>query len=472
MFDLLLTQARKAAFVVRLRPFDPSTPQERSQERYRRIFLTTLASAAARGVSILATLISVPLTLDYLGTERYALWMTINSFFTMLAFADLGMGNGLLNAVSEAHGKDDREAALRYVSSGFFALSGLAGLLAIGFAIIYPSTPWPRVFNVSSPTAVAEAGLATAIFVSLFFASMPLGVSQRVQLGYQEGFINSLWEGLGHLLGLGGVVLAVYLKAGLPWLVLARAGAPALAALLNSGVLFWGTRPWLRPRWQYVTGEATGKIMRLGFLFFVLQLAAALVFSSDNLVAAQVVGPDAVAQYSVPAQMFNIAPILLLMGLSPLWPAYGEAIARGDMAWVRRALGRSLALVVVITGPASILLTLFGARVVKLWVGPNVTPSFLLLLGLGIWMVMQALGSAVAMFLNGVGLIKFQAVMATVMAVSALVMKVLLARLIGTPGIVWGTLIAYAICVAIPCLVVIPRLLSTLSQRASQAHAT
>jgi len=62
--------------------------------------------------------------------------------------------------------------------------------------------------------------------------------------------------------------------------------------------------------------------------------------------------------------------------------------------------------------------------------------------------------------------------MATVMAVSALVMKVLLARLIGTPGIVWGTLIAYAICVAIPCLVVIPRLLSTLSQRASQAHAT
>jgi hypothetical protein len=50
----------------------PPSPREsaaeaRSRERYRRAFLAGIASALARGVSILAVLISLPITLKYLG---------------------------------------------------------------------------------------------------------------------------------------------------------------------------------------------------------------------------------------------------------------------------------------------------------------------------------------------------------------------------------------------------------------------
>src|SRR3982751_421810 len=97
---------RRVLSVVRVRPFDCSTEAGRSQERYRRAALAVLASVAARGVSILTLLLTVPLTVGYLGEERYGLWMAVTSFLGFLVFADLGIGNGLINTISDAHAKN------------------------------------------------------------------------------------------------------------------------------------------------------------------------------------------------------------------------------------------------------------------------------------------------------------------------------------------------------------------------------
>ena len=41
--------------------------------------LTAISSAVAKVITVVTMLISVRLTLNYLGTERYGLWMTISS---------------------------------------------------------------------------------------------------------------------------------------------------------------------------------------------------------------------------------------------------------------------------------------------------------------------------------------------------------------------------------------------------------
>lgn len=449
---------------MRLKPFDISVPEGRANERHRRIALTALFSAAAKGVNVLTVLISVPLTVRYLGVERYGLWMTISSVIAILGFADLGMGNGLLNAISEANGKDDRKMAREYVSSAFFMLSGVATILAVLFVVIYPLISWQRFFNVSSAQAAAEAGPAMSIFIGCFIVNIPLGIVQRVQTGYQEGFINNLWQAAGNLLGLAGVLLVIHLRAGLPWLVLAMAGAPALVSFLNGIVLFKFNRPWLQPEWRRITGTAAKKIFRLGILFFLLQITAALAFSSDNMVAAQILGPKAVALYSIPMKLFGIAPMILSMILYPLWPAYGESVARGDIAWVKRTLNRSLIIALFITVLPSLVLVLFGPQIIKLWVGAAMIPPFLLLLGFAVSTVLQAAGNAVAMFLNGSNIIGFQVVLALMMSVSALIAKIFLAQTLGLSGIIWGTVFAYALFTALPLSFYIPRLLLKLSR--------
>ena len=124
-----------------LTPFDQSTAQGRSDERHRRVALTAAASALAKVLSVGTALISVPLTLHYLGVERFGMWMTVSSLIAMLAFADFGIANGVLSAVAEAHGRDDRAALQRIVSSGFFMLTGIAAALLALFAAVYAHVP-------------------------------------------------------------------------------------------------------------------------------------------------------------------------------------------------------------------------------------------------------------------------------------------------------------------------------------------
>src|SRR5208282_70762 len=106
--------------------------------------------------------------------------------------------------------------------------------------------------------------------------------------------------------------------------------------------------PWLLPARRAFSGVAARKIFDLGILFFVLQCAFVLAYTSDNIVIAQVLGAAAVALYAVPQKLFSSVSTIVSMAINPLWPAYGEALARGDVAWVRRTFFASLRLVLAL----------------------------------------------------------------------------------------------------------------------------
>ncbi len=448
--------------LVRTRGFDTSTEAGRSQERYRRAILTAAAAAFARVVSILTVLITVPLTLQYLGSERYGLWLTISSLMVFLGFADLGLGNGLMNAVSSAFGHDDRDAARTSVSSGFFLLVGIAVILVGLFAAFYSAIPWSSVFRVTSPLAIQEAGPAVAIFVACFALSLPAGVVQRVQMGYQEGFASQLWQGLGSMCGLVAVLAAVHARLGLPLLVLAMSGSPLLATILNALDQFGRRRPWLRPRWKWASAVTCRRLLRVGGSFFVVQLSVALAFTSDNLVVAQVLGAEAVPQYAVPMRLFALLGVALAMAISPLWPAYSEAVVRGDRQWVQRTFRRSLLFSAVGIGIPAGILVFAAPWILTVWVGTSITPTFWLLLGLGVWATIAAVGSAAAMLLNGIGAISFQAVIGVATGVAALGLKILFTEWFGVSGTIWATIVAYSLIAVLPFLWYSRRRLATL----------
>jgi O-antigen/teichoic acid export membrane protein len=461
-FIPLLFRAKRLLLVFRLRPFDTATVGGRSQERYRRVAVTTVSAIAAKSIGALTSLVSVPLTLSYLGPERYGLWMAVGSVVAILTFSDFGIGNGLVNAVSEANGKSDRELARRYISSAFFMLTSVSVLLSIVFGLGYRWIPWHRLFNVHSAVATAEAGPAMAVFFACFVVNIPLGVVNRIQVGYQQGFSNNLWGAVGNVFALCAVILACRRRAGLPWLVLAMAGAPTVATLLNGAVLLGKQRPWLFPSWRYCDLGASRVIFRIGMMFFVLQGAVAVAFSSDNIVLAQVLGPAAVTEYAVPAKMFGVIGMLIATVWAPLWPAYGEALARREFSWVRKTLKRAILLALGMSVPAYAFLVLFATRLLHLWVGNEVAPPFLLLVGFGLWGILTALGNSLAMFLNAAGVIRSQVILSTLMAVVNLALSIFLTHRLGASGPVWGSVISYTALIMLPLVILLPRLVRSL----------
>jgi O-antigen/teichoic acid export membrane protein len=446
----------------------PDGAVHRSRERYRRSALTSLAMLGGRGITIVTTLVTVPIALDYLGAERYGMWMTISSLLALLSFTDLGIGNGLMNAVAEANGRDDKGAASRYISSAYVMLTALAAVLGLAFALIYGLVPWDRVFGVHSPQAVADAGPALAAFAACFLLAMPLSIVQQVRRGYQEGYVSSLFLALGSFIGLVLVLTAIFARAPLPILVLSMAGPPIVVSVVHSIELFAFERRDLRPRLSLVDSAAAGQVLRVGIFFLVLQVAMALGYWSNSIIAAQIVGAAKVSEYYVATKLFLIPTMAGTMLLAPLWPAYREAITRGDAPWVRATLRRSFALIAFGVVPMAAALMVAGPVLIELWVGSAVAPSMSLIAACGLWSILSGWWVAISMFLNGAQLIRFQLVMAVIMTAVNLPLSIWLTFTIGVAGVVWGSVLSYSLLLILPTMLYLPRALRQVERHAAR----
>ena len=233
-------------------------------------------------------------------------------------------------------------------------------------------------------------------FAICFALNLPAGAIQRTQLALQEGFLTDLWQLLGSVMTLLSLLLGIWFRVGLPILVLAIAGAPVLATALN-GIFFFGIRrPDLRPRWRLASLHTVKQIMSVGGLFFVLQIVVSLAFSADGFVVARATGAVNVPEYVIPQRMFSLITMAITMFLTPLWPAYAEAKSRGDGAWVKHTLYKSMTIALSISSIAAIGLLIVSRGLIHWWAGPTINPPMVLLAGLAVWTVMESCGNALA----------------------------------------------------------------------------
>lgn len=449
----------------RLRSLQTSDASARAQERHRRATLSGITAVSARVVAVGTSIVTVPITLSYLGTERFGIWMAISSVLAIISFADLGIGNGLMNAVADANGRNDIQAMKRAISSGLAILVAIAAVLIGCFGVAYRYVDWARLFNAHSQIARMEAGPALFVFALCFALNIPISLVMRVQMGLQEGFRSYLWQLGGSIAGLVGVLAVVHFRAGLPWLLLALAGSPVAVATINGIVFFFVNRRDLLPTLRFVSLASIRQLGNLGFLFLVLQLVCAVALSSDNFIVARLLSPEAATEYAVPQRMFLVVSSMLAMFLAPLWPAYAEAIGRGDHEWVRSTLFRSLKLALIAAGLALAVLVCGGQQIIHLWVGSRVHAPFVMLLGFAVWTVFEVSGNAIAMFLNGASIVKFQVTITTIFGAVCVAAKIMAARHFGSIAMPWTTAAIYCVCVTAPTLIMLPRLLRGIQSR-------
>ncbi len=442
-----LETLRNIFSLVRLRAFDVSTEGGRSKERLRRAALTALAAGLARAVSAATPLVTIKLSLAYLGKERYGLWMAVSSLVGMLGFADLGLGNGLVTFLCRARGRDDLRLARRAVSSTLVILLGVACAMVLCLALLWPFVPWARVVNAQTAQSSGDAQAAAAICLLTFIMSLPLGVVQRTQAGFQEEYHGQLWQAVASILGMLLIVLLVRSSASFPVFLLVVGLAGPMVMALNGLVYFGWQRAELRPGLREWDKETARLMLKQGVWFFVLGVMTLLATQADNLVVAQAQGLASVPSYSIPSRMFGILGSVGMMIYQPMWAANGEAMARGELGWVRRntwrvsMLGTGLVLVI---GIAFILL---ARPVFRLWLGPGFEPSYALTAGLAGWTALISFVGPYFMVLNGANVVRPQVYALAAFTVVSLALKCLFAKYVGTWTVPWAAVVPYAIIV-------------------------
>jgi O-antigen/teichoic acid export membrane protein len=400
----------------------------------------------------LAPLVYVPLARETLDAERFGVWMLVSGLMGFLAFADLGVGYALLNrvtAVQAGEPAQQRQQLSAELTAGYActAFLGLIVLLAWGLW-------WGLASDVSLLVGVVSAAnqpdVATgiAVFAILFALNLPAGLIQKIQIGAQDGQWVGAAQFLASLLTLAALPVALALGGALWLLVVATLG---VQLLVNLGSTAW----WLQRRgclgWGPPAAPHRGRVgalIRSGALFFCLQLVGALAFQSDAIVISHVLGPAAYGDFSVVQRLFLLIGAGLAAGTSGLWPAFGDALARGEWVWLRRTLVRAWyftgAVALISVGALCLAMNLISVR----WLHAASAPAFGLMLALAAWTLLEALGNVSAAVMNSANLQREQLVYGAWMAALAFGGKWWAVAAFGPTGAVMATLAAYlAVCV-------------------------
>lgn len=439
--------------------------------RSRRLAAGVVTGVLTRGAGFAMTLLIVPMTLAYLGPERYGVWVTMISFLAWFSLMDLGIANGLTPALSAAFGQRRYDLGRQYVATAISSLTCIAVLAGALIAMAWGIIDWGRLFNVQEAGLVREISVAMAVAVCLFLFQLPLAVNQRILLAYQEGQVANLSQFSVSAAGLVGVYLATRTEGGLLYLVLGYSGMQVLAALSVTVLLFMWSKLHLRPFVRPKPKEAK-HVLSLGGLFFICQIGTLIIFQKDNILITHYLGPTAATPYNVVWQLFfflNAASIVI----SPyLAPGFGEAFASGDKAWMRKAFWRYLSITCGIAVPAAVVLTVFHKSLLKLWVGPGVEPTISVVIWMAIWTIVLSIMNPLIAVLVGVGRLKLYAICSIIAASSSLALSILMINKIGVVAVIAASVISYVVIMIVPAFFEVRRVLEQPSKIPARGYRT
>lgn len=419
--------------------------RKRSTKRYLSIFRAALSGLFGKGTSLLVSAATVPLAVRYLGSEGYGLWITISSAVTMFFVLDIGIANTLTNLISEAYANEDKEQAAASFTTAFWLVLGISALLGIAGWTLWPYVDWPAIFHVQNPALVHDTSTAVGVAFIVFLCALPAGLASRVLAGYQELHAANLFAAGGSLASLLGVVLVIHFHGSLPMLVAVYAGSQAAA---NAVCLAWiclFRKPWLRPLPSRFRAHLIGNIFHSGGQFFLIQIAGLVVFNTDNLVISHYLSPAQVTPYNVTWKIVSYITAAQVIFFPALWPAYSEAYAKGDLAWIRSAYARNRWITIAVLAGGCAVLLLAGRRIIDLWAGAAAVPSVGLLWLMCAWMIILSFTLNQSCLMGATSCLGKQAIIGPLASAINLLLSILWVRSLGTLGVLLATVVSYVI---------------------------
>jgi len=413
--------------------------------RIRAIVFSVGVSGAARIVSMACMLLQVPLAIGSLGSEGFGLWMALTSAVSLLAFADLGMGNGIQNRVATAHGNDDPEAIRRAYVSGVVLLTGIGTLLLLVALFTLPWVNWAQLFGVREKSLHPSVPWAFAWTVLGFCVGLPFTSVQKLLLGLQKGWVLGIANLFSSAATLGLVALCSWTHAGLAAFV-GLTTIPLPLANLVLGLWLHRTHSHLRISRKGVSRQEIRCLASLGGQFFIPQLGAAILYSAPSLIISNVLGAAALTPFNLCQRIFGIFQQVQHLALAPLWPAYAEARERNDYLWVRHTfllswVGSAVALFCF----CAVLLGM-GSQIFAAWVGTTSSlPSPSLIHWFALWTFVGGLGIPLAYLLNGLGQLRGVILYGSINLCASLAGMLILVHFWGVPGVVASLSISYII---------------------------
>ena len=405
----------------------------RSKEAVKNIVLSLVGKA----VSVISSLLIVPLTIDYINPTQYGIWLTLSSIIVWITFFDLGLGNGFRNKFSEARAKGDDELARQYLSTTYFAITSVIAVVFLVVLIGNRFIDWSSVLNIDN-TYREELSSVFLILAIFFCISMVANLVGTMLTADQKVGLSSILFGIGQFASLIAVYILTKISVGsLTNLALYFSGMPSFVWVVASIIVFRNKKYCnIKPSFSSVRISLVKNIMGLGLQFFAIYLSMIIIFQMINIVISREMGPDAVTEYNIAYKYFNSLSNVFIIVLTPFWSGFTDAYQKGDFVWMKKMLKYLERLWVVFLLLYFVML-LCSQEFYLLWIGSNVSVNVTTSIIVAFHFVFYSLGGVYMYLINGIGTIRIQLIIYILFAVVAWPLMVFLGRIWGLLGIVF-----------------------------------
>ena len=398
------------------------------------------------GFNFLFNLIIVRLTLEYLGSTQYGIWLTLSSILTWFNYLDFGLGNGLRNKLAEALANNDLKSAKIYVSTAYAIFSSLILAIIIIFVSIYKLINWLEIFKAP---AYLQSQLDTLILlcVIFFLIQFVLRLLTFIINADQKTGINGFFSFSINLLTV--ILIYVLLKTTSSSILFISVGSTFIPVIvfIAATMIFFNTKyKSISPSFKSIKFSNLKDLLGLGTQFFIIQIATLIIVATDNMIITQLFGPSEVTVYNIAFKYFNYIPIIFYVILTPMWSAYTEAYMKDDFEWIKNAIKKIFKIWLLLS--LVVVVMIFAANwVYDIWIGSQVEIPFLLTILMGLFAIVSNWNNIFAYFLNGVGKIRISLYYSIFIGIINIPLSIILAKNfgIGISGVIAATLLCMII---------------------------
>jgi O-antigen/teichoic acid export membrane protein len=407
------------------------TDHERSSKIKKNIFY----SFFIKGASILLGLMLIPLTINYINPVQYGIWLTISAMVLWMNNFDVGLSHGLRNKLAHSLALGDTENSIKYVSTTYAVLFGIALMTFAIFFIIGSFFNWNSLFNVDNSITFSiwpVVVLALGSFCIQFF----LQPINSILIATHEPFMASAILFSGQLCTFVIVFIMTKCVAGNLFILDAvMSCSPLLVLLIANLYLFSTSLKNFRPRFKAIDLKSARSLLNIGGVFFIIQMGALVIYQTDNLIITRILGPAQVTTFNIAYKYFSILIVGLTIVVTPYWSAFTDAYAKKDFEWIKKSTLR-MRFICLGVAVLAVVLYLFAKNLYQLWIGNKIEIPDALSLALTFYIIIYTWQLIHCYILNGLGKLRLQLILVVIAAFFNIPLSVYLSKKIGLPGVV------------------------------------
>lgn len=388
-----------------------------------------------------------------IGKVTFGIWSTILSILVWILHFDMGVGNGLKNKIVEALAEKDKKRVKKLITSAYVGNAIISLLILIVGIAVVSFIDVNTLFG-NNNGIVSTATLRTVLIIVI--VSICLELFLKVCLNLYQSIQKQTIASLVPLISTILLILMCMIvrfdnpnKAiiGISLFYLVAINLPLIVASL---VLF--TKHFKKCfSFKYYDFGTMKEVMKLGGLFFLIQIFILVYNSSDQILISRLWGPNFAVDYKYYYEFyFAVAALCSAISL-PIWSITTKAISEKKFDWAKK-LSKKLWLIWLPFVLGDVLIFSLLQIILNIWLGSNSIPvNYFYSLLFAMWSMFTCLSYLVTGFANGLKSLKTQLF---VMGIGAIAKIPLVILLHNYTNIGWiSVLIPSTITIALVCII-------------------